>query len=166
MGSEILMDMVLLFTEPGHLILGDGLRDDALETMGLYSGQMPWWVQSDMLVTKKRELVGIVLYAGESDAHKAQQLATVSDPKVVRYLPTDEAVKLPRYKGLLGSNVSALELRWSSIEPDLQEVAQLNDDWYYKTAHPTKNECVCAWGYPGIERILASNRLTLPESHY
>ncbi len=165
-GCKIFMDIVLLLRKPGRLLVGDDLSGDAINTAGFYSDQMPWWVLSDMLVTRKREFVGIALYAGQSDASMAQRIAAVSDPKIVRHFPTKDAVKLARYKGLLGSNVSVLELRWSPIEPDLQEVAQLNDDWYYKTVHPAKDECPCGWGYAGIERVLASNHLTLPDFHY
>jgi hypothetical protein len=160
------MDIILVLTEPGRLLVSDDLRRDAINTVGFYSDQMPWWVLSDMLVTNRREFVGVVLYAGQSDAAMAQRIAAASDPKIARYVPTGDAVKLPRYKGLVGSNVSVLELRWSPIEPDFQEVAQLNDDWYYRTAHPVKDECPCAWGYAGIERILTSNRLILPDLHY
>jgi hypothetical protein len=126
---------------------------------------MPWWVQSDVLFTTKREFVGVVLYAGEADADMARRFASACDPRIARYLSQPEAVKLPRYRSVLGNN-SVLELRWSPTEPDHEEVTQLNDHWYYKKARPSADEFPCAWGYSGIERILASKRLTLPDVHY
>lgn len=160
------MDLLLSLKEPGRLLVGNDFQRKTLSSRGLYSGQMPWWVQSDVLFTQDREFVGIVLYAGESDAATAHRFAAASDPKIVRYLSAGEAVKLPRYRGLLDSNVSVLELRWSLTEPADQVIMQLNDDWYYPTACPASDDFPCAWGYSGIEDILASEGLKLPDSHF
>jgi len=160
------MDMLLLLKAPGHLLTGDNLRGDVLKAMGLYDGEMPWWVQSDVLFTNKHEFVGLVLYAGEPDAAVAQEFASACDPRIARFLPHSEAAKLPRYQPILGKDVSVLELRWSETEPDQEQVTQLGDYWYYPSSHPAQDEYPCAWGYPQIDKILASKRLTLPELHY
>jgi hypothetical protein len=159
------MDVLLLLKAPGRLLTGDNLRGDVLKAKGLYYGDMPWWVMSDVLFTNKREFVGVVLYAEAADAAVAQKFASACDPKIARYLPNSEAAKLPRYQPVLG-NSSVLELRWSETEPDQEQVTQLGDYWYYQSSHPVQGEYPCAWGYPQIDKILASKRLTLPEPHY
>lgn len=160
------MDIVLLLREPGRFLTGDNLRSDALNARGFHYGQMPWWVQSDVLFTNNREFVGVVLYAGAADAAVARRFALACDPRIARYLPNHAAAQLPRYQSVLGKDVSVLELRWSPVGPDQQEVAQLDDYWYYKSPHPAENELPCAWCYPRVDRILASMCLTLPESRY
>jgi hypothetical protein len=160
------MDMVLLLTRPGRLLTGGNLRDDVLDARGFHYGRTPWWALSDVLFTNNREFVGVVLYAGEADAAVAQRFALACDPRIARYLPNPAAVQLPRYQSVVSKKVSVLELRWSAVEPDQQEVTRLDDYWYYKSQHPAEDELPCAWCCPEIDGILASIRLVLPRLHY
>jgi hypothetical protein len=107
------MDILLTLRAPGRLFIGDKLLDDPAIPKGFIEGQMPWSVLSDLLISSRREFVGIVLYANEKDAPAAREFAAASDPRILRYLSPIEATHVPRYKSQ-ASNFCALELRWTS----------------------------------------------------
>ena len=160
------MDMLLFLSRPGRLVVGENILHEAIASAGLWDGPMPWLVLSDILVAGGREFVGLVLYAGTAEADAAGRLAAACDPKIVRYLPNDLAADVPRYEALRGSATSVLELRWSETDPDEERVAQLSEGWYYRPGDDPEIVAPWAWGYDGIDHILASERLVLPAHHY
>lgn len=160
------MDMLLYLLKPGRLAMGEELLRGAVEAEQLHDGPMPWLVQSDILVAKGREFVGLVLYAGEPNADVAREFAAACDPRIALYLPNQIAAGIPRYHALAGRQTSVLELRWSRTETDEERLAQLNENWYYKTGDDPENVYPRAWGFPGIEDILESEGLVFPADHY
>jgi hypothetical protein len=157
------MDLFLTLRKPGTLLVGSDLLNTA--TNGYYNGRMPWPALSDILITSRRQFVGVVLYANRDAAAVPKRLAEVSDPRIVRYLSAQEAARIPRYKSRT-SDFCVLELRWSPIEPDDTEVAQLTDDWYYTVPTPGESDHPSAYGYQNVEDIFESYDIIMPESHY
>jgi hypothetical protein len=158
------MDILLKLRTPGQLTVGENLFDNPLFAKKFRDGQMPWLVLSDLLFTDKREFVGVYMGVHQDNIVVAQKFVAACDPRIVRYFPSAEAVKLRRYQNLLNSPV--VELRWSPTEPDCADVAQLMDYWYYDTSHVAAVDYPSAYGYRGIENILSAYNITLPKIHY
>jgi hypothetical protein len=155
------MDLLLLLTAPGRLVIADHLQPESVERQKLYAGPMPWWIQSDILFNRNQEFVGVTFFIPPSEVAVALKFRDQCDPKVCAYIPHEAAAKLTRYRNI-PKNASIFELRWTQEEPDQKEVTQLMDDWYYTTPSPKTSDLPVAWGYPQIDGFLSRRGLRLP----
>jgi hypothetical protein len=158
------MDLLLKLRPSGGLIVGEKLFHDLSFLKEFREGPMPLPALSDLLLTEKREFVGLYFCIHANHESSAAEFAALCDPRIVRYLSNFKAAQFRHYQNVVNSAV--VELRWSAIEPALTEIAQLTDDWYYSTNRANNGEYPSIYGYRNVERILTSYKIVLPQTHY
>lgn len=125
-----------------------------------------WATCADILVNSvKQEFVGLCYYVGDDSKDLVKSFIKDLDPIVARFVDSSSDKEARPY---LNCNItpSHFQIKWSLVEADNIEVAQLSSDYWYYYIESENNYQPMALGLSHIDEILNDYHLEFPITDY
>lgn len=165
-----LKSILITLREPSKISFNKEILESSrliLDDKVLSPPRFPLWATcADILVNSvKKEFVGLCYYVGDDSKDLVKSFIKDLNPFVARFVNSslDNEAK-PYLKCNL--NPSHFQIKWSAIEADNIEVAQLGSDYWYYLEDGKRERQLMAIGLNYVDEILGDYNLNFPNTDY